>query len=245
MTGKRKCTDVGGLFRTMPLTCVCGIIGALSISAFPLTSGFISKSMISEAAGMEHLAWVWYLLAAASAGVFLHAGIKFPWFVFFQKDSGLRPADPPWNMQAAMILFSLLCLGLGIAPGPLYAILPFPVEFVPYTASHVVFQLQLLLFSGLAFFLMLGWLKRTLTITLDVDWLYRKLGVTLTKWADAWAGIAWDEIVSTTQRGMRGTLDGIRRHHSTGGILARTWSTGVMAFWMTIMLAAYLILAQL
>ena len=44
---------------------------------------------------MQHLAIVWFLLAAASAGVFLHAGIKFPWFVFFQKDSGLRPADPP------------------------------------------------------------------------------------------------------------------------------------------------------
>src|SRR5690606_5430436 len=47
-TGNRKCTDLGGLFRTMPLTCICGIVGALSISSFPLTSGFISKSMISE-----------------------------------------------------------------------------------------------------------------------------------------------------------------------------------------------------
>ena len=102
MTGKRKCTDLGGLFRTMPLTTLCGIIGALSISSFPLTSGFISKSMISEAAADQHLALVWFLLAAASAGVFLHAGIKFPWFVFFQKDSGLgRPTRPgtcawPW-----------------------------------------------------------------------------------------------------------------------------------------------------
>ena len=125
---------------------------------------------------MQHLEVVWYLLAAASAGVFLHAGIKFPWFVFFQKDSGLRPADPPWNMRLAMILFAALCIGIGVLPGPLYAMLPFPVDFVPYTASHVVFYLQLLLFSGLAFFLMLGWLKRTLTITLDVDWLYRRLG---------------------------------------------------------------------
>ena len=122
---------------------------------------------------------VWYLLAAASAGVFLHAGIKFPWFVFFQKDSGLRPADPPWNMRAAMIFFAVLCIGLGVLPGPLYALLPYPVDFVPYTASHVVFYLQLLLFSGLAFFLMLGWLKRTLTITLDVDWFYRRLGPAL------------------------------------------------------------------
>ena len=159
MTGKRKCTDLGGLFRTMPITTACGIVGALSISAFPLTSGFVSKSMISEAAGIAHLEVVWYLLAAASAGVFLHAGMKFPWFVFFQKDSGLRPPDPPWNMRAAMLLFAALCIGLGVAPGPLYAMLPFKVDFVPYTGSHVVFQLQLLLFSGLAFFLMLGWLQ--------------------------------------------------------------------------------------
>ena len=88
MTGKRKCTDLGGLFRTMPLTTICGIVGALSISSFPLTSGFVSKSLISTAAGVQHLELVWYLLAAASAGVFLHAGIKFPWFVFFQKDFG-------------------------------------------------------------------------------------------------------------------------------------------------------------
>ena len=59
--------------------------------------------MISDAAGIQRLEVVWYLLATASAGVFLHAGIKFPWFVFFQKDSGLRPAEPPWNMRAAMV----------------------------------------------------------------------------------------------------------------------------------------------
>ena len=121
MTGRRKCSDLGGLFRTMPLTTICGIIGALSISSFPLTSGFVSKSMISEAAANQHLELVWFLLAAASAGVFLHAGIKFPWFVFFQKDSGLRPADPPWNMRLAMVLFSAICIGLGVMPGPLYA----------------------------------------------------------------------------------------------------------------------------
>ncbi len=174
-TGKRKCTDLGGLFQSMPVTMLCGVIGALAISSFPLTSGFVSKSMISQAAVDEHLPLIWFLLMAASAGVFLHAGIKFPWFVFFQKDSGLRPPDPPWHMRAAMILFASLCVGLGIWPQPLYALLPNPVEYVPYTVPHVVNMLQLLLFSGLAFFLMLPLMKRSLTITLDVDWFYRKL----------------------------------------------------------------------
>ena len=245
MTGKRKCTDLGGLFRTMPLTTICGIVGALSISSFPLTSGFVSKSMISEAAGLQHLETVWYLLAAASAGVFLHAGIKFPWFVFFQKDSGLRPPDPPWNMRLAMILFAVLCIGLGMWPQPLYAMLPFPVDFVPYTASHVVFYLQLLLFSGLAFFLMLGWLKRTLTITLDVDWFYRKPGALLARRLDRWLEAAWLAVADAVALSARALVSVVERHHGPEGILARTWPTGSMAFWSTIMLAAYLVLSYL
>ena len=245
MTGKRKCTDLGGLFRTMPVTTICGIIGALSISSFPLTSGFVSKSMISEAAGMEHLAAVWYLLAAGSAGVFLHAGIKFPWFVFFQTDSGLRPPDPPWSMRLAMILFSALCIGLGLVPGLLYAMLPYPVDYVPYKASHVLFYLQLLLFSGLAFFLMLRWLKRTLTITLDADWLYRRVGVTLARNLDRAAGVAWNSLVHAMVHSARTCLVAVQRYHGPDGILARTWPTGAMAFWTTIMLAAYLILSYL
>lgn len=174
-TGKRKCTDLGGLFQSMPITMWCGIIGALSISAFPLTSGFISKSMVTQASVNEHLFWIWLCLQAASAGVFLHAGIKFPWFVFFQKDSGLRPDDPPWNMCFAMILLSALCLGLGLVPGLLYELLPYEVDYVPYTTGHVLSQLQLLLFSGLAFFILLPLMQRTLTISLDFDWFYRYL----------------------------------------------------------------------
>ena len=245
MTGKRKCTDLGGLFRTMPITAACGIVGALSISAFPLTSGFVSKSMISEAAGMAHLEVIWYLLAAASAGVFLHAGVKFPWFVFFQKDSGLRPPDPPWNMRVAMLFFAALCIGLGVAPGPLYAMLPFKVDFVPYTGSHVVFQLQLLLFSGLAFFLMLSWLQRTLTITLDVDWLYRRLGVVVLRQLDRWVQASWNGFAGAAARSARIIVDWTYRHHGADGIMARTWPTGLMAFWTTIVLAAYLLLSYL
>jgi multicomponent Na+:H+ antiporter subunit D len=244
-TGKRKCTDLGGLFRTMPLTAVCGIIGALSISSFPLTSGFVAKSMISEGAADQHLALVWLLLAAGSAGVFLHAGIKFPWFVFFQKDSGLRPPDPPWNMRLAMVLFSALCIGLGVMPGPLYAMLPFSVDYVPYTASHVVFQLQLLLFSGLAFFLMLGWLKRTLTITLDIDWFYRRLGLDVARALDRLAGQVWQWLVTRVALGAKLFNARLHQHHGPEGLLGRTWPTGTMAFWTTVMLAVYLILTNL
>jgi len=242
MTGKHKCTDLGGLFRTMPLTTICGIIGALSISSFPLTSGFISKSMISQAAADQHLAIVWFALMAASAGVFLHAGIKFPWFVFFQKDSGLRPEEPPWNMKLAMVLFSVLCIGLGILPWPLYQMLPYPVDYVPYTASHVTSMLQLLLFSGLAFFLMLGLLKRTLTISLDFDWFYRGFGKVLAREFDFRSARAWRGFVDKLYRGTVRLLGTIYKHHGPQGILARTWPTGSMAFWTTVLLGGYVLL---
>jgi multicomponent Na+:H+ antiporter subunit D len=243
MTGKRKCTDLGGLFRTMPLTTLCGIVGALSISSFPLTSGFISKSMIAEGAAEQHLALIWFLLAAASAGVFLHAGIKFPWFVFFHRDSGLRPGEPPISMRLAMLLFSALCIGLGMAPGALYAALPYPVTYAPYTASHVVAQLQLLLFSGLAFFLMLGWLKRTVTITLDTDWLWRHLGPAALKHLDRRAEAVWSWLSASTQSAARLLNAGLHRHHGPDGILGRTWPTGTMALWATAMLGAYLVVS--
>ena len=245
MTGRTKCTDLGGLFRTMPITTICGIVGALSISAFPLTSGFVAKSMIVDGAARDHLTIVWFLLTAASAGVFLHAGIKFPWFVFFQKDSGLRPPDPPWTMRAAMILLAVLCIGIGLFPAPLYAILPFPVDFAPYTASHVVSQLQLLLFSGLAFFLMLGWLKRTETITLDVDWLWRRLGPALIRRMDGGSGRAATAFADRGRRAVQRTVQTIYRHHGPAGILARTWPTGSMAFWAVFLLGAYLMLYYL
>jgi multicomponent Na+:H+ antiporter subunit D len=173
MIQKRKCTDVGGLYRVMPLTAICGIVGALSISAFPLTSGFISKSMILDGSFQEGLEFVWLMLLIGSAGVFLHAGIKFPWFVFFHKDKKIVTTDPPIFMKSSMVVSSLICILIGIMPSLLYNLLPYEVSFIPYTGNHIISQLHLLLFSGLAFFISLKYLERTLTITLDFDWVYR------------------------------------------------------------------------
>jgi multicomponent Na+:H+ antiporter subunit D len=239
-TGRRKCSELGGLFHSMPVTTICGIIGALAISSFPLTSGFVSKSMISQAAADGHLFILWMLLAAASAGVFLHAGIKFPWFVFFQKDSGLRPRDPPASMRWAMIFFAFLCIALGVWPQPLYALLPYPVQYVPYTAAHVLTQVQLLLFSGLAFFVMLPYLRRTLTITLDFDWTYRRLGLRLVQLAESalrLASLAGRVFAAALRRTVESALQQL---HGADGLFARTWASGSMALGIMIMLLAFL-----
>jgi multicomponent Na+:H+ antiporter subunit D len=241
-TGKRRCTDLGGLFRTMPFTTIVAIVGALAISAFPLTSGFVSKSLITDGSAAVGLKWVFYLLTAASAGVFLHAGIKFPWFVFFAKDSGLRPPDPPMSMRVAMGLCAALCILIGVLPGAFYALLPWQIDFHPYTADHVVSQLQLLLFSGLAFFLLLGWMKRTNTITLDLDWLWRRAGNLLAREFNLrGAALRLALTRRATKAGAR-ILRAVYRSYGPNGILARPWPTGGMAFWTTVLLAAYLIL---
>ncbi|WJG08221.1 Na(+)/H(+) antiporter subunit D [Aliiglaciecola sp. LCG003] len=171
-------SDLGGLYKTMPKTTMFCIVGAASISAFPLFSGFVSKSMVMAAmieAGHEYL---WLMLLFASAGVFHHAGIKIPFFAFFAHDSGLRPKEAPNNMLLAMFIASALCIFIGTYPALLYSLLPWENSYVPYDITHVLTQLQLLFFSALAFV----WLNKKglypaelRSVNLDVEWLYRKL----------------------------------------------------------------------
>lgn len=246
-TGFSRCTDLGGLFRTMPITCIMGIIGALSISSFPLTSGFTTKSMISQAAVDENLFLVYMVLTAASAGVFLHAGIKFPWFVFFQKDSGLRPKDAPWNMALAMGGCAFICILLGVAPGLIYQLLPYPVEYQAYSTYKVLFYLQLLLFSGLAFFVLLPLMKRTVTISLDTDWLWRKVGMQLLRIGMAFMhlfgrlvdGVAASSAKFGSYFALRYLGNPLAQDSEEKSVFSRSWSIGTTALWISILLSAY------
>ncbi|MEE4173699.1 MAG: Na(+)/H(+) antiporter subunit D [Xanthomonadales bacterium] len=244
-TGLNRCSDLGGLFRTMPLTCACGIVGALAISSFPFTSGFTTKTLISEAAGAQGLAVVYYLLAAASAGVFLHAGIKFPWFVFFQKDSGLRPKDAPWNMGLAMVLFAFACVFLGVYPDPLYALLPYPEDADFYKPGKVLFYLQLLLFSGLAFFLMLPLMKRTETISLDVDWFWRRALPAVWRWCANGLGAIGKKATGDLLVARERLGDWLSEHWGIKGVFARSWPISTTTFWVALLLAVYVLVYYL
>ncbi len=243
MTGRRKCTDLGGLYHSMRLTTVCAIIGALSISSFPLTSGFVSKPMISVGAS-EQMLWLWFALLAASAGVFLHAGVKFPWFVFFQSDSGLRPADPPPNMRLAMVVFSAVCLLLGVFPQILYLMLPWPASYTPYTLDHVITQLQLLLFSGAAFFVLLPMLKRSRTISLDFDWFYRRLGVCLYRWL--WRDRAFERrLLHPLATRLKKAGGSLARFARPADAPVKVLQTSLTVGWLTALLALLLALYYL
>ncbi len=179
-----KASELGGLYKSMPWTAVFCIIGSMSISAFPLFSGFISKSMILTAVAVEHYTVVWLVLLLASAGVMDHSGIKIPFFAFFAHDSGKRCEEAPANMLWAMGIAAFLCIAIGVYPQSLYSILPFPVDYAPYTTTHVITQLQLLMFSALAFTALFTrglYPPEIKSVNLDSDWFYRIGGAIILK----------------------------------------------------------------
>jgi multicomponent Na+:H+ antiporter subunit D len=161
----------------MPWTAAFCIVGAASISAFPLFSGFVSKSMVMSAAGEGHMVGVWLVLLFASAGVFHHAGIKIPFFAFFGHDAGHRVKEAPKHMLVAMGITAFLCVFNGTFYKPLYSVLPYPALYEPYTLSHVITQTELLFYSALAFTLLLLsgiYPAEMRAINIDFDWFYRK-----------------------------------------------------------------------
>lgn len=182
MTGKSKFTELGGLYKKMPRTFVFTMIGGLSISAFPLFSGFVSKSMIIASAFSEHILWAGFLLTLASAGTFLHTGLKVPYFIWFGKnncseETWEKAEDPPWNMQAAMGVAAFLCIFIGCYTPYLYDMLPNKdVVYHPYTAYHLSETMQILLFTAFGFFLLIKKLAPEPKISIDLDWFYRMGG---------------------------------------------------------------------
>lgn len=243
--GTTKATELGGLYKSMPLTTIFCIIGAGSISGFPLLSGFISKSMIVTAAAEEHQFVLWILLLVASAGVMEHSGIKIPFFAFFAHDSGKRVKEAPWNMLVAMAAASFLCIALGIAYPLLYGMLPYSVNYPPYTVTHVVTMLQLLLFAGLAFVFLIKtglYPNEVPSTNLDSDWFYRRLLPRLVTVARSMVQTVDKSIRFDAMMLLEGLLRGVRSKFSETGLFGRTWSTSMMTFWATILLAICLLL---
>ena len=180
MTGKSKLTELGGLYKVMPLTMILYMIAAFSISGVPLFNGFTSKSIIIHAAEMAGNAPIFLMLECAAVGTFLSVGLKLPYFAFFGKDAGIKAKDPPTNMLIGMGIAAFLCILLGVYPSLLYNILPYPeaiADYVPYSASHVTGSLQLLLLTYAGFLVLKKKLQPENTISLDTDWFYRKGGV--------------------------------------------------------------------
>ncbi len=243
MTGKIKATDLGGLYKTMPKTAILCIIGAASISAFPLFSGFVAKSMILVAALREGHDWIWLILLLASAGVLKHAGIQIPYFAFFAHDSGIRTSEPPKNMLLAMTIAAVLCLAIGMYPAMLYQLLPYKTDFNPYDVSHVLAQTQLLFFAVLAFV----WLNlrglyppEVRATNIDVEWLYRRMLPRTLHSCFSWLWRTDQTLRKAMLTQVNNLFDYISELHYPGGRMSRMHPTGNMVAWVTVLLAVYM-----
>ncbi len=251
MTGKINGSELGGLYKSMPKTTWFCIVGAASISAFPLFSGFVSKSMIMAAAIQEGYEVVWLLLLFAAAGVFHHAGIKIPYFAFFAHDSGIRTTEPPKNMLLAMGLASLTCVILGTFPAQtVYALLPWEHDYNPYDVTHVLTQLQLLFFSALAFV----WLNlRNMyppelpSTNLDTDWFYRELAPNFAKSVASKVYAAYGAFEAAVANSIKKAICHSYDAESgePKGYFARLWPIETMVIWVAVLLATMLIIYYL
>jgi multicomponent Na+:H+ antiporter subunit D len=244
MTGQINGSDLGGLYKSMPITAGLCMVGAASISACPLFSGFVSKSMVMAATLDAGHVWVWPALLFASAGVFHHAGIKIPYFAFFGHDSGIRTTEPPRNMLVAMFIAAALCIIIGVFPQQtLYRLLPFATSYNPYDATHVLTQTQLLFFGALAFVVLqkTGIYPAELrSVNLVADWFYRRLAARIARplttafvRADGAVRMVLLRVIGSGRR-VAGGGDAVR-------LLARSWPTGSMVLWVAVLLATYLV----
>jgi multicomponent Na+:H+ antiporter subunit D len=246
--GTIKGSELGGLYKSMPFTTVFCIVGAASISAFPLFSGFIAKSLTLSAVAHDGYMIVWLVLLFASAGVFHHSGIKIPYFAFFAHDSGKRCEEAPTNMLIAMGITAVLCIGIGVYSPWLYSLLPYPVDYHPYSASHVIGQLQLLMFSALAFAVLMRYRiypPELKSVNLDFDITYRKWLPALYRWFIASTRDGWASFLDDLRNGVNRFIDYMFRHHGPGAVLARTWPTGQMAMWVAVLLGGLLLIYYL
>jgi multicomponent Na+:H+ antiporter subunit D len=244
-TGTIKASQLGGLFKSMPLTALFCIIGSLSISGFPGFSGFVSKSMILSAGGEAHMLGLMICLWIASAGVVDHSGIKVPFFAFFAHDSGKRVKEAPANMLVAMGIASAFCIGIGVYPEALYAILPHPVDYHPYTHGHIAESFQLLFGAALAFVFMMHFKlypDEIPSTNLDFDWVYRKAAPTAVL-AGAWVTqTGWHQLWLQIDEWKRGVQWTLTRAFKPPGPLGEPWPTGNTALWAAVVLIAVLLL---
>ncbi|MBN1762477.1 MAG: Na(+)/H(+) antiporter subunit D [Methanomicrobia archaeon] len=192
-TGTAKMSDLGGLYKYMPKTFWMWMIGAASISGFPLFAVFVSKPLVIESAVFAGQPWPWLLLEIASAGTFLCLAVKIPYLTWHEREkpANIVAHDPPLNMMIGMGILAVLCIGVAVYPYAMYNMITPAVEELasevgsfehyiahPYAPKIVVELTMFFLFAFPAFWWVLKkpFTHREPKIALDLDWLYRISG---------------------------------------------------------------------
>lgn len=242
-TGTGQASKLGGLLKAMPWTATFCVVGSLGM-ATPLFAGYVTKSMIFSAVAKAHYDGVWLLLLISSAGVFLASGLRICYEIFMGERCDLPAEEAPFSMRVAMGLSAVGLISIGCAPHLLFNILPYDVDYNAYTTSHVINQFQLLFFTGLGFAVLIRlrlYPGKSGGTLLDFDWTYRVLIPAIIRFLKR----LWQRVSIPVTQTVQMSLGRIRLHleqiFCDKGFMGRARSTGWMAMWVVILLAAYLL----
>jgi multicomponent Na+:H+ antiporter subunit D len=184
-TGVEDITEVGGLWRVMPVTFVSYLLGAAAISGVPGFNGFVSKGIVIAEAHKSMSTFVigsksmplggedllWWLLIVGGVGTFM-SFIKLGYYVFFHGPATVDPDDAKLGQSVPMLAVGGLCLLLGLFPGVLFEVLPntatIAENYTTYTVAHVGEGVALGVAGFVGFFALKGPLSRATWIP-DVD----------------------------------------------------------------------------
>lgn len=173
-TGIRKINQLGGLAKKMPFVCICFFIAALSITGVPPLAGFTCKSLSILAAEELGGELVVLLMMTGSIATALSIPFKMGYFIFFGKDRNLSVGKIPANMKIAMAISAGMCIFTGMFPQLTYRLLPYALDYRPYTLHHILEYVQLVGAALIAFLLFLKIMEPYSMLTLDTDWFVRK-----------------------------------------------------------------------
>ncbi|MBT7280409.1 MAG: Na(+)/H(+) antiporter subunit D, partial [Rhodobiaceae bacterium] len=246
-TGTVKANELGGLWKTMPLTAIFCSVGALSIISFPLFSGFVTKSLTLGAVAKEGYFWVWLAMVFATVGAVQHVFIKAVYLPFFGPDRKLKAQEAPLGMLIAMAAAAALCLGLGVYPEPLYALLPYAARYEVWKAGYVLGELQLLTFAGLGFAILSlrGLYPAAIdTSVLNTDWLWRRALPRLTLAHARPVLSLWFVVLGALKRGVLRALKISEETSRESGLVSGVASIGSAAGIFLAMFALMLLLRQ-
>lgn len=242
-TGKQNMYEVGGMAKRMPDIAACAVVGSFALAAAPFTSGFISKSLIIEAVLQEKMLGTWLIMMLAAGAAMVYVGMRYLWFCFFQGEPPPAERRLSLSMRLGVYAFTALCLATGLFPGWLnIAMSDMAVvapDFHPYSAGHVLYQVQILAASVLVFCLSWKWLTPKPGALRDFDISYLQIGpaafsVSKRCWNKGASAVKPLVVVADHAK------QRINAPHKPEGLMARTWATGTMALWVALMLNAFL-----
>ncbi|OUR77296.1 Na(+)/H(+) antiporter subunit D [Alphaproteobacteria bacterium 46_93_T64] len=228
-TGTAKITELGAIYKSMPVTSFFAVIGALVIVAFPLTAAFASKALILSAALDAKMVLLWLVMLFGAVAVIDNVGFKIPVFGFFSKDNGMRTSEAPFHMLLAMALLAGLAILIGIFPARFFEILPYEIDYQVYTASHVVTQLQMIAFAALAFAATVRFGIYPIMnsgINLDFDWIYRKLLKKIALQIGSLIDQIWKGFLTGSLRLIDFIIEKAISTHGPGAVMSKTVSSG-------------------